>query len=36
MTFILYVAIFATVASALVALVVYLVDKNADRQDKHS
>jgi hypothetical protein len=36
MKFILNVAFFATIGSVLVALVVYLVDKSADRHDKHS
>jgi hypothetical protein len=36
MKFIFNVAIFATIATVLVALVVYLVDKGADRHDKQS
>jgi hypothetical protein len=36
MKFIINVAIFATIASMLVALIVYLVDKNADRKDNQS
>jgi hypothetical protein len=36
MKFIINVAIFAIIASVLVALIVYLVDKNADRHDSQS
>jgi hypothetical protein len=36
MGFIIKVAIFATLATVLVALIVYLVDKNADRHDSRS
>lgn len=35
-TIIIMVAVVGFVSSALIALAVYLIDKNADRRDKHS